>query len=175
MDSRELAALTTQLERQLTPLARRASKLYVGRTNYPERRLLQHLVKRGTDRMAVLHWAADWDVVARIETHLIEFAGKWEGKIKNASVDSTGRWSGAWNCVYLVWEDKASVSNGSKPFSSFRELDATTRICPGHHLAQEGPVLLRAATSPTNALQHLETLGWRLKTNRKKEQYWSRS
>ena len=53
-----LPVLLQRIERDVTHItAASAVKPYVGRTAFPERRLLQHLCKKGRDRLSILHWA----------------------------------------------------------------------------------------------------------------------
>ncbi len=95
--------------------------LYVGRSNYPERRLLQHFAGKSTvdptkdwsrDRrreyMAVLHWSGSWRETAWVEERLIKLNDGL--KVVNDSPESWGNWSGAWNCVYVCWAYKQSAT-----------------------------------------------------------------
>lgn len=96
-----------------------AQAVYLGRTNHPERRLLEHHHAEGRDHLAVLHWASDWAEAAAVEELVIrEFRHK--AKLKNISPDADGRFSGAWNCVYVSWTWKASLvppRRGATPVS----------------------------------------------------------
>lgn len=48
-----------------------ASKLYLGRTDFPERRLLEHFVSSKRDFLLVLHWTANWAEAKEFEEGLI--------------------------------------------------------------------------------------------------------
>lgn len=84
-----------------------AASLYIGRTNYPERRLLEHVVERGHDRLAVLHWSAHRDEIREVEEALIAYVKrKFPKKGTNMGDQSSGRKSGPWYAIYISWREK---------------------------------------------------------------------
>lgn len=134
-----------------------ASSFYVGRTNFPEARLLEHFLKTDGDlrRMAVLHWSACQKETAALEIRLIKRFEPGTNRLKgrNADPGSGGGFSGSWNCVYVAWVPRAR-DRSIKP-NEFREvssLDANVRMWP-ERLADAS--LLRFKGTPAAARQLL--------------------
>jgi hypothetical protein len=132
-----------------------AHQLYIGRSNYPERRLLEHFsspdkIRHGEtwasevapNRLSVLHWSASWQEVADLEKSLIaEYQRRGKLKLLNADAESWGRWDGAWNCLYVLWAGKRSVKSDTLPraktvehlqWASIQPDRAQWRIPPQH-------------------------------------------
>ena len=88
-----------QIVKEIKPKCR---SMYIGRTNCPERRLMEHCKKESeTDyHMILLHWTPDWSEVMAMEECLIELSTKY-GKLKNEIGDSLGNIYGNWQCLYL--------------------------------------------------------------------------
>lgn len=112
-----------------------ASEFYIGRTNFPEVRLLEHFVD--TDgarrRMAILHWSACWSEIMLLEERLISSFGIDSSRLKGANKDpkSSGTLSGSWNCVYGVWAPRArDLKIKSSAFREVTSLDASQREWP---------------------------------------------
>lgn len=129
------------LERTITVIARTAKELYIGRSCYPERRLLQHRETKGLACLAVLHWASDWTEIASLEEAMIEHGSRWVGKGLNQSENSDGRYSGAWNALYVAWNRKRGGKRqpGSRLIES---LEYSDRMWPVSNLMETGPVPL---------------------------------
>ena len=120
----ELKAYLLAAVDQIYPEAR---TLYLGRSNYPERRLLEHRVRRDRPQMAILHWTSDWAEIAFLEEWLIghyQSARKSVNKVK----ESAGKWRGPWNCLYLSWAWKNEASR--LPSSDVEFLNDGLRIAP---------------------------------------------
>lgn len=106
-----------------------AHQFYVGRSNFPERRLLEHFsrpekIQRGEtwatevtpNRLSVLHWSASWQEIADLEIAVIaEDQRRGKLKLLNADAESWGRWDGAWNCLYVLWAAKRNVLPDALP------------------------------------------------------------
>lgn len=97
-------------------IRRQADAVYVGRSNYPERRLLEHFTGRSVskklrgaavlrDRLTVLHWTGSWREAAMVEEYLIRQSPAATGlpDLLNSDAESWGSFSGPWNCVYVSW------------------------------------------------------------------------
>lgn len=83
-----------------------ARQIYIGRTNHPQRRLLEHAIEpaRNTN-LSVLAWSRDWREVAVLEEALVaRFSGR--GKATNIDRASDGRFRAEWNCLYCNWAPK---------------------------------------------------------------------
>lgn len=118
------------LGQQLDSIYRQARTVYVGRSNYPERRLLEHWSLRQRPRLCVLTWTSEWAEAAFLERWLIRRIQRLP-KGSNADTASSGRWEGAWNCVYLSWEQKTGEDASLLPSSSVvRGLDDGARLAP---------------------------------------------
>ncbi len=79
-----------------------ADAYYIGRTNWPEKRLLGHRAESGRQHLAVLQWASSIPWVRGLEIEMIKmFRGK-KGN-ENVGADSDGGLWGRWNCVYVAW------------------------------------------------------------------------
>ena len=146
------SSLTDHLQSLVHYLGAGAASIYVGRTNYPERRLLQHLANadRGHDRLAVLHWAGTPAEAEEIEKFVICVVKKrFKLKGMNESDDSDGRWSGPWNAVYASWREKKRTQAVPVIWHSVRDLDARPMAPVGGFLPF--PVCLHAEVSPQDA------------------------
>jgi predicted GIY-YIG superfamily endonuclease len=109
---------TAHLKRQALAVVKEirsnAVVAYVGRSNSPERRLLQHFTGQGVsktvrkhpqqrDRLSVIHWTGSWREAAMVEDHLIKHSSAKPGlaDLLNSPAEGWGRFSGPWNCVYV--------------------------------------------------------------------------
>ncbi len=132
-----------------------AARIYLGRTNYPERRLLEHRVKFGLKRLAVLHWAGCKDEIAEVEEWLIA-SFKGERKLENTSDASEGGWYGHWNCVYVAWRPKEGAARWpGTAFERVSELDLGHRLVPDRSF-QKVPDLLETELSVDGAKKVLD-------------------
>ncbi len=136
--------LDTHLGELTAWIGRGAASLYVGRTNYPERRLLTHFADKDHDRFAILHWTAHRYEIEAIEKSLIEVVKtKFSKKGKNKSSDSEGKRSGPWNAVYVSWREMAKSPPIPTLWREVRNLDEPP-VCPTPGFLAL-PVFLRAA------------------------------
>lgn len=143
-------ALLDDLQASATRIAKGAREIYIGRTNDPERRLLEHHTDFERDWMAVLHWSSDQDEIEYIEEALIERTS-FLLKQANEVVSATGRWHGHWNCVYVSWARKASAR--AEPAPPAREVEGLghPRLVPDCGRFPRAPDLLRAVLSREDA------------------------
>lgn len=129
-----------------------AQAVYVGRTNYPELRLLELREQKGSTRMAVLHWASCRHEAAVVESHLIE-ACMGRAKVTNASAKSSGGWFGHWNCIYLVWHPRRGASESERTaFGRVEHLDRGHCIVPTRGFLRE-PIYLATDLSERAAIE----------------------
>ena len=92
------------------PIVGKARSFYIGRSSFPERRLLEHFRDGGRNHMAVLHWSSSAGETAKLEECLIaEAKGAYRGKTANKDRASSGRWEGPWHAVYASWSWKNAV------------------------------------------------------------------
>jgi len=159
--------LLETLDATICQLYREAREIYVGRSNDPERRLLEHLVEYERDHLAVLHWSSDQAEIEKLETELIELTSRYS-KQANLEGASRGSWRGQWNCVYVAWCWKNS-SRGL-PGLRFRKVDGLyhPRLVPDCTRFPKEPDFLRATVSPGQAARILEEL------QDAREQLWAR-
>lgn len=102
--------LTGKLEEVLEFIGRGATSIYVGRSNYPERRLLEHLRDREHDKLSVLHWSANRFEIEDVEKILIAYTKRrFPLKGENRDDESSGRLSGPWNAAYVSWKEKSKT------------------------------------------------------------------
>lgn len=90
------------LQKVVNEIAEECRSIYIGRTNCPERRLMEHCKKKSkTDyHMILLHWTPDWSEVMAMEECLIELTRE-NRNLENKSGDSMGDMYGTWQCLYL--------------------------------------------------------------------------
>lgn len=93
--------LWARIERDLTELRGwAASGVYVGRSAYPERRLLQHLQKDGRERLSILHWASSLEEAETFETEIHRIVRD----ISDQHQPRTGgRFSRCHHAIYVSW------------------------------------------------------------------------
>jgi hypothetical protein len=150
-----LRGLVTNIER----FYGRARDIYIGRSHYPEKRLLQHRSKKDLDHLAVLHWAGDRAEIEELETSLIR-AFRERLKTLNRIGDSDGRWSGHWYCVYVAWAEKERA--GAWPWTRrtpVRHLDYGHRLAPDRRVLVKEPDVLVTTLRRRDVESELE--GWR--------------
>jgi hypothetical protein len=150
-------ALLDGLVATIEPIAREAREIYIGRSNDPERRLLEHYEQSGRDLMAVLHWSSDQEEIEIIEKELIERTSRFR-KQANESSKPHGSWYGHWNAVYLSWMWRAA-SRGL-PSLRFKNVDGLyhPRLLPDCGRCPKPPDYLRATLSPEDATRILDEL-----------------
>ncbi len=83
------------------------SAIYIGRTGFPERRLLEHALAE-RDHLLLLHWAASWPEAEEFETRLIESCSHLN-RIENETTESAGRFTSPWNAIYVSFRLKHRV------------------------------------------------------------------
>jgi len=108
--------LWDRIERDLTRIIEvSASTPYVGRTAFPERRLLQHLSESGRERLSIVHWADSLEEAEDFEQRISQ-------RVRPRSDDGgrSGRFSRGHHAVYLSWRQLRSPSCG--------QLDANVEV-----------------------------------------------
>lgn len=86
----------------LADIRQRSKRMYIGRTNFPERRLLQHRRDKGLNKLFALHWAENAAAIVKVEEELIERHAHLE-RLENAAIDSRGGWGDGPHGVYIAW------------------------------------------------------------------------
>jgi len=86
----------------LADIGQRSKRMYIGRTNFPERRLLQHRRDKGLNKLFALHWAKTAAAIAKVEEELIQRHAHLE-RLENAAMDSRGGWGDGQQGVYIAW------------------------------------------------------------------------
>jgi hypothetical protein len=130
-----------------------ASALYVGRTSFPERRLLQHYSNADRDHLLVLHWAACWPEVEYFEERLIE-AFSYLNRVGNESLTSEGAHSSPWSVLYVSFALKHAIPVVPGSTAVF-ELHWRDRLWPDPAFPSV-PTLLRADLELEDAVAELE-------------------
>ncbi len=118
-----MEALTLFVDKNINSIKAKSEKFYIGRTNYPERRLLEHALESERTNLTVLHWAVDKDEIRYLEKFFIERHPDSE----NEDSESFGSAVGAFNALYVSWEEKSSknIKGGE-----VEDLDAANRLWP---------------------------------------------
>jgi hypothetical protein len=101
--------LFARIQQDLATVNKQAHHIYIGRSNFPEERLLYHRRDYGETRLSVLHWASSQAEAAKLETVLIDYASEF-GKSVEQDVTSFGSWKGHFHSIYVLWEPKNSSS-----------------------------------------------------------------
>lgn len=115
------------------------SAFYIGRTNWPERRLLVHRRDREVNSLAVLHWAGDQGEVEALESVIIKVAMERHGvKCLNRAAEPFGAWYGDWYCIYIAWRRAGNPHESAVVVS---ELDVGKRTCPDREFAKKLAIL----------------------------------
>lgn len=147
------ARLLSGLEETIKHIYGAASTVYIGRSHYPEQRLLYHRKDDrlgNNDHMAVLHWSGDPEEIMQLETRLIA-NNHGRLKLKNDCLESKGRVVGMWHCVYVVWRWKKD-SDKWPGFSDVDALDLGRRLAPVRHSnLGRNPEYLRTRLAPDRA------------------------
>jgi hypothetical protein len=98
--------LWARIERDIRVLRSMAAEgVYVGRSAFPERRLLEHLEKKGLDRLSVLHWAGSLEEAESFERRI-------HGEVKDLTNQEPPRAEGQFarchHAIYLSWTAKSA-------------------------------------------------------------------
>lgn len=132
-----------------------ASTVYLGRTGFPERRLLEHQRDHGRDHLMVMHWAASWPEAEVFESAIINRFDHL-ARLQNATKESVGRHGSPWNAVYVSFGLKRGVQ-GLPSAMDVAELHWRMRVWPDPMIPAK-PVLLR--TRLTSAAAGLVLEAW---------------
>lgn len=164
---------TDRLVSSISDIAKGESqRIYVGRTNYPERRLLEHFTRdrehkdekrkypdRARDYLAVLHWSGSWREIDKLERCLIERTRR--PKQMNKDPHSKGDWYGNWCCVYVSWafQERASSFDQRHHVREVHHLDWPI-VYPTEGFA---PIIIKCALTTEKARKELADLSERRK------------
>jgi hypothetical protein len=88
-------------------IAATARKPYVGRTAFPERRLLQHLVERQRDRLSILHWADSLEEAETFERGIFELV-RQGAETDQKEPRMQGKFSRGHHAIYVSWNSGSS-------------------------------------------------------------------
>ncbi|MBK8409902.1 MAG: hypothetical protein IPL19_18225 [Sandaracinaceae bacterium] len=145
--------LVSGLEDTLKHIYAAASTVYIGRSHYPEQRLLYHRQDAdlgNNDHMAVLHWAGDPEEIMQLEERLIA-NNHGRLKLKNDSLESKGSVVGKWHCIYVAWRWKKDCDKWPG-FTDVVDLDLGRRLPPSrHHVLGRNPEYLRTTLTPAQS------------------------
>lgn len=130
-----------------------ASAIYLGRSSFPERRLLEHRARKGLDHMVVLHWCASHDEVAWLEEEFIAACRKY-ARLRNISGESEGRFTSPWNALYVTFTTKHGHRMDHRSWSKVAELHPSRRLWPDRGVVRE-PVPLYTPLTPGEAAETL--------------------
>ncbi|HEU4578246.1 MAG TPA: GIY-YIG nuclease family protein [Polyangiaceae bacterium] len=102
--------LRARLERDVGQLRSMAADgVYVGRTAFPERRLLEHLRKDHRDRLSILHWAASLEEAEAFERQIHDFV---KDLSRQEQPRAGGRFSRCHHAIYLSWTPSSTFPAG---------------------------------------------------------------
>jgi len=77
-----------------------AQGVYVGRSAYPERRLLEHLMKDKRDRLSILHWASSLEEAEAFEIKIHKIV---EDISDQTQPRAGGRFARCHHAIYISW------------------------------------------------------------------------
>lgn len=86
----------------IADISKRSRRMYLGRTNAPERRLLQHRVEKGLNKLFSLYWTDTPSEIAYVEKTLLARYGN-RNKLENIAEDARGAWGRGPHAVYISW------------------------------------------------------------------------
>lgn len=141
-----------------------ASTLYLGRTGFPERRLLEHQAAHGRDHLVVIHWAASWPEAEHFEELIIDRFRKFT-RLQNIDDASSGRHGSPWNALYLSFALKQSVARLPAALD-VSDLHWRHRLWPNPQTPAP-PVLIRTPLTKAAAAEVLAVWNPRLASRRK--------
>jgi hypothetical protein len=118
------AVLLERIERDATRIADAAVALYVGRTAFPERRLLEHLFDSRRDRLSILHWADSLEEAEVFERSIFKLVGN-TGKTDQDEPRMRGRFSRGHHAIYISWNSR------SAPVGAEQRLEPFVTTLPG--------------------------------------------
>lgn len=98
-----------------------AAETYVGRTAFPERRLLEQLHQREFPYLSILHWTNGLQEADHFEEKLIRDLRRGR-KLVNADDRADGKYTGHFHAIYVAWLPKRGAS--PKTRLPIREVDA---------------------------------------------------
>ena len=80
----------------------KAKRAYIGRSNFPERRLLEHMAESKRNKLLSVYWANSKEEAKAAEEALIKKYGN-RLKLENKAPDARGRWGLPPHAVYISW------------------------------------------------------------------------
>ncbi len=126
-----------------------AATLYVGRSAYPERRLIEHLRDRDLTHLFPLHWATEKEEAVVVEKELIERVKKKYRKA-HFEMSTGGKSVGEWHAVYVAWARAKNAGQfDALPVREVADLDWGNRLLPQAAVTPETAVVLRVAIDKT--------------------------
>ena len=98
---------------------KKAKRAYIGRSNFPERRLLEHMAESRRNKLLSVYWADSKAEAKAAEEALIKKYGS-RLKLENKASDARGRWGLPPHAVYVSWV----WSTGNAQVTPIRRLTA---------------------------------------------------
>ena len=140
-----------------------AKEIYIGRTNYPEKRLLEHFIRSDRNHLSVIHWASSMQEIADIEEYFIK---ECQSRLKAANKDplSDGKIYGEYNCLYISWSEKSKSKWDSEQYEiPIIKIDGSWQLDDGFRIFPEMPgefetIHLIAPYSKSTALEARENI-----------------
>jgi len=143
-----------------------AVEFYIGRSSWPERRLIGHRGAKGYDHMCVLHWTSDKEEAVKLEADLIKALHRQLYRTRTAKSGPGGDRIGEWHALYLAWEARdfdSLYSEGS--VTDVDSLDYGNRLHPTCNAPHVTYTLLRTAM-PRDDARELGELAKRYRERR---------
>jgi hypothetical protein len=127
-------------------------ELYVGRTCFPERRLLEHFHNTGRPYLGIIEWVCGKNEAKVKELELITKIGLRTVKIKNDPDDdeSRGKISSHWNCIFISFSLKNSAPRISID-RSVKEIRNDMRLWPDTNVQESNIMTLFCDVTKDNA------------------------
>lgn len=101
-----------RIARNVARIEKMATDPYVGRTVFPERRILQHLIENGRDRLSVLHWADSLEEAELFEKDIFKLV---QNNSSQAAPRTGGGFSRGHQAIYLSWRLNGGSPQGAPP------------------------------------------------------------
>jgi hypothetical protein len=137
-----------RIDAELAAIHDIAHEIYVGRTAFPERRLLQHLDSDGRDWLSILHWADSLEDAETMEQWVLERVRN-SPKLAQQQLRRGGKFSRSFHAIYVSWTRDVLRQEPDGPQFRVAELPGDRRW--PSRAAEFGVEHLRSASSRAQA------------------------
>ena len=119
-------AVMARIDAELAAIDDIAHEIYVGRTAFPERRLLRHLDSDGRAWLSILHWTDSLEDAETMEEWVFERV-RHSPKIAQQQLRRGGKFSRSFHAIYVSWTPDALRKEPDGPQFRVEELPGDRR------------------------------------------------